>query len=66
MAEFSLSEQDMVDLLEEIARDGGNAAARIAAIKVLREMRDGEKPSAAGFEALDELAPRRDYRAKAS
>jgi hypothetical protein len=59
MAARSLDEQEMIDILEDIARNGGNAAARIAAIKVLREMDSGEKPPAAGFEALDELAPRR-------
>ena len=59
MPDRTLTEQDMVDILEDIARNGGNAAARIAAIKVLREMDAGEKPPAAGFEALDELAPRR-------
>lgn len=49
----------MVDILEDIARNGNNGAARIAAIKVLREMAAGEVTSEAGFEALDELAPRR-------
>jgi hypothetical protein len=66
MAERKLSEQDMVDILEDIARDGGNAAARIAAIKVLREMDAGEAPASAGFEKLDELAPRRNYRTKSA
>lgn len=59
MAMHSLSEQDMVDILEDIAANAGNAAARIAAIKVLREIRNGEGPSSVGFEALDELAPKR-------
>jgi hypothetical protein len=53
MAEHKLSEQDMVDILEDIAANGGNAAARIAAIKVLREISGSEKPVADGFEALD-------------
>lgn len=48
----------MVTILEEIARDGRNAAARIAAIKALREIGAGEKP-VGGFEELDELAERR-------
>ena len=65
MAERSLSEQDMVDILEDIARTGRNAAARIAAIKVLREM-DSGAPAASGFEALDELAPKRVLRTKAA
>jgi len=59
MAERTLGEQEMVDILEDIARNGNNGAARIAAIKVLREMAAGEVTSEAGFEALDELAPRR-------
>jgi hypothetical protein len=56
--EKTLDEQEMVDILEDIARNGGNAAARIAAIKALREM-DAGAPAASGFEALDELAPKR-------
>lgn len=61
-----LTEDEMIDILEDIARTAGNAAARIAAIKVLKEMGSGESPPAAGFEALDELAPRRGYRTKAA
>jgi hypothetical protein len=59
MAERTLSDQEMVDILEEIARDGGNAAARIAAIKTLKELADGDDCSVGGFDALDELSPRR-------
>lgn len=63
----TLDEQEMIDILETIARDGKNGAARIAAIKALREMRDDGKESA--FADLDgpqdELAPRRNYRVKA-
>ena len=36
----TLSEQEMVEILEHIARDSGNAAARIAAIRALRELDD--------------------------
>jgi hypothetical protein len=57
---------EMVEILKTIARDSGNAAARIAAIKQLREMQGGEQQPAEGFEALDELAPRRGYRTKAA
>jgi hypothetical protein len=60
----TLTEQDMVDILEDIAQNAGNAAARIAAIKALREM-DAGAPAASGFEALDELAPKRVLRTKA-
>lgn len=54
-----LSEAEMVVILEDIARNGRNQAAQIAAIKTLREIRSGEKPVAGGFAELDELAPRR-------
>lgn len=50
--EHRLSEDEMVDILEDIARNGGNAAARIAAIKALREM-DAGKPPGSGFDDLD-------------
>ena len=52
MPEFKLSEQDKVDILEEIAKDGGNAAARIAAIKALNEM-GRDVPAGSGFDDLD-------------
>ena len=42
----------MVAILEEIARDSQNAAARIAAIKALREIGDGKPPNDA-FADLD-------------
>lgn len=61
MAERTLNEQEMVDILEDIARNAGNAAARIAAIKTLREIDAGGKPVADGFAALD--APARELRA---
>lgn len=61
MADATLTEQEMVDILEELARDGSNAAARIAAIKMLREIGAGEKP-ADGFEGLDQVAERRNRR----
>jgi len=55
-----LTEAEMVEILKDIARNGQNAAARIAAIKTLREIDDGERTPAEGFGALDELAQRRD------
>jgi len=39
-----LTETEMREILKTIARDGGNAAARIAAIKELRAMARGELP----------------------
>jgi len=39
-----LTEAEMLEILKAIARDGGNAAARIAAIKELRAMARGELP----------------------
>lgn len=59
MADRTLSEQEMIEILEQIARNAQNAAARIAAIKTLREMGCEEEAPQGGFEALDELAPRR-------
>ncbi|HET6409143.1 MAG TPA: hypothetical protein VFG14_14740 [Chthoniobacteraceae bacterium] len=50
--ERTLSDQDMVDILEEIARNAKNGAARIAAIKVLREIASGE-PVEDAFSKLD-------------
>jgi hypothetical protein len=52
----------MVEILEDIARNGQNAAARIAAIRQLREMDDGDSENGE-FADLDELAPRRRPRA---
>jgi hypothetical protein len=49
----TLTHDEMVDILEDIARTSGNAAARIAAIKALREMGEGEKSPAEGFAKLD-------------
>lgn len=70
-----LSQDEMREILTEIARKATNAAARIAAIKELRAL-DGadsdapesDEPSpqegrASELAKLDELAPRR-YRAK--
>ena len=42
MAERHLSEQEMIDMLEDIAQNAGNAAARIAAIKMLKEWDAGK------------------------
>jgi hypothetical protein len=41
---FELTELEMVEILKAIAREGGNAAARIAAIKELRAMASGQAP----------------------
>lgn len=54
----------MRQILEGIARTSGNAAARIAAIKQLREM-DGDAQDAGDFDKLDqnlrdEVTQRRD------
>jgi len=40
-----LTEEEMLEILKAIAREGGNAAARIAAIKELRAIGRGEKPA---------------------
>lgn len=62
---MALSEQEMIDILEEIARDGRNGAARIAAIKTLREIRGGEKPDQGEFGKLYEVG-KPPYQTKAS
>jgi len=38
--------------LKDLARTSTNGAARIAAIKTLREIRSGDLPAAEGFEGL--------------
>ena len=48
----------MVEILEGIARESNNAAARIAAIKALQEIAPQE-PDDPIWRELDELAPRR-------
>lgn len=40
-----LTETEMLEILKAIARDGRNGAARIAAIRELRAMQAGERPS---------------------
>ncbi len=50
--EPTLDRAEAIEILEEIAREGGNAAARIAAIKQLEAMRDGEQQAAEGFDKL--------------
>lgn len=62
---MTLSQEEMLEILEGIARDGGDTA-RIQAIKLLREMENGEEIPQGAFEQLDELAPRRHYRTKAA
>ncbi len=42
-AKRTLDEDEMIAILEDIARNGRNAAARIAAIKTLRDMAEGEE-----------------------
>jgi hypothetical protein len=59
-----LTRDEMVEILEEIARESNNSAARIAAIKTLREIDDGPRKPAEGFAELDELAKRRTSRSE--
>ena len=54
-----LTRDDRIAILEELARDENvNPRERIAAIRLLEEIRQGEEPSG-GFEDLDEVARRR-------
>lgn len=61
----SLDTDEEIEILEEIARNRGNQAAQIAALKLLRDLRPADaKPSAsddpfADLDEADELAPRR-------
>lgn len=48
-----LTRDEMLEILKSIARDGGNAAARIAAIKELRAIEGEGKPVVDAFAALD-------------
>ena len=53
-----LSREERIAILEEIARDTEVYRDRIAAIRVLEEMRSEEQRSD-GFEDLDEVSQRR-------
>jgi hypothetical protein len=55
---MTLTLEEMIEILEGIAREGTNAAARIAAIKALMEIAPPE-PDDDIWKELDELAPRR-------
>ena len=61
---MTLTQGEMIEILDEIAREGTNAAARIVAIKTLIEIAPRE-PGTGIWKELDELAPRRNYRTKA-
>lgn len=58
---MTLTRDEMIEILEEIARTSKNQAARIAAIKQLEAMQGDGEPET-GFDQLDELAPRRNFR----
>ena len=45
----------MVEILEDIARNARNQSARIQAMKMLREIRGGERSPSEGFEGLYEV-----------
>jgi hypothetical protein len=59
MTRFTLSEQDMIEILEDIAQNGNNAAARIAAIKQLREIRGSGSVQPDEFERLYDVSKRK-------
>lgn len=56
---MSLTDEEMVEILERIARSDKSATAQIQAIKQLRIMRGEQSESVGGFAVLDELAERR-------
>ena len=48
-AKSTLTEEEMIRILEDIARNPSNAQARIAAIKMLREMNAGKNGAESKF-----------------
>jgi hypothetical protein len=54
---ITLDRQEAIEILEDIARNAHNAAARIAAIKQLEEMRREESPSTGSLERLYRAKP---------
>ena len=50
-----LSDKEMRDILEEIARNSSNRSAQIQALRFLKELDNGEQPPAEGFQALDQV-----------
>ena len=55
---MTVTREEIVEILEGIARESNNAAARIAAIKTLMQIAPPE-PDTDIWAELDELAPRR-------
>jgi hypothetical protein len=55
---MTMTLEEMIEILEGIARESNNAAARIAAIKTLMEIAPPE-PDTDIWAELDQLAPRR-------
>lgn len=53
----TLEDDEMVEILEGIARDSKSATAQIAAIKTLREMRGRQEPEQSG--GVMDAKPRR-------
>jgi hypothetical protein len=54
---MTMTREEMLEILEGIARESNNAAARIAAMKTLMEIAPPEPDDI--WKELDELAPRR-------
>jgi hypothetical protein len=54
---MTMTREEMLEILEGIARESKNAAARIAAMKTLMEIAPPEPDDI--WKELDELAPRR-------
>jgi len=55
---MTLTRDEAIEILEDIARNSQNAAARIAAIKLLDEMRHEEPtPVSGAFDDLDRRFP---------
>lgn len=52
-----MDQDEMLKILEEIARNGSNRSAQIQAIRTLREWQDGVAPAEEGFAKLYDIAP---------
>jgi hypothetical protein len=61
-----LTDEEMLEILKAIARDGRNGAARIAAIRELRAIGEGAKPASEGFAALYDVSNPGRVRTKAA
>jgi cellobiose-specific phosphotransferase system component IIA len=60
----TLTDQDLIAVLESIIRESGDARSKIAAIRQLREKDKDKPPAVTAMAELYELAPRRRVRSR--